>query len=243
MLLLFEGFKVALQLTNLFACFIGVLIGTLVGVLPGIGATAAIAILLPITFQLSPVSAIIMLAGIYYGSMYGGSITSILLNIPGESASVVTCLDGYEMAKQGRAGAALGISAFGSFISGTLCIFGMVFISEPLSRIALEFGPPEYCSLICFGLVTLVHLTGESLSRTAAVAFLGLILSCVGLDTFRGVLRFDFGISEFMDGIGLVPLIMGIYGIGEVLINFDAGEKQGKIVQTDLRGLLPTIQD
>ena len=223
---LFEGFRIAFQISNLFACFMGVLVGTLVGVLPGIGPTAAIAILLPFTFSLAPVTGIIMLAGIYYGAMYGGSTTSILVNIPGEAASVVTCIDGYQMAKQGRAGAALGISAFGSFIAGTISVIGLMLLAVPLARMAIRFGPPEYCSLVLLGLMILVTMTGGSIAKGFMSGLLGLILSFIGLDTITGMPRFNFGMMQFMDGISIVPLIMGLFGIGEVLINIE--EKTSK---------------
>ncbi len=220
---LFKGFEVAFQFPNLIACCIGVSVGTLVGVLPGIGPSAAIAILLPTTFKMSPVTAIIMLAGIYYGAMYGGSTTSILVNIPGESSSVVTCLDGYQMALQGRAGPALGISAFGSFIAGTLSVIGLMLIAVPLAKVALKFGPPEYFSLICLGLIILVHLTGRSLLKGIMMALLGLSLSFIGLDTISGLPRFNFGVIQFMDGVSLIPLIMGLFGVAEVLTNIEMG--------------------
>lgn len=238
-----QGFEVALQFSNLFACFMGVLVGTLVGVLPGIGPSAAIAILIPITFNMSPVTAVIMLAGIYYGAMYGGSTTSILVNIPGESASVVTTLDGYKMALQGRAGPALGIAAFGSFIAGTLSVIGLMIVAVPLSKIALNFGPPEYFSLMCLGLVILVNLTGKSVSKGIMMGLLGLTLSFIGLDTITGLPRFNFGMIELMNGISLVPLIMGVYGIGEVLINIEEGEGRGEIVKAKITGLLPSLRD
>lgn len=240
---LLRGFEIAFQLPNLFACFIGVLVGTLVGVLPGIGPSAAIALLLPITFKISPVAAIIMLAGIYYGAMYGGSTTSILVNIPGEAASVITCLDGHQMALQGRAGPALGISAFGSFIAGTLSIIGLMMIAVPLAKVAINFGPPEYFSLLCLGLIILIHLTGGSVIKGALMGLLGLSLSFIGLDTMTGVPRFNFGMVELMGGIGIIPLIMGLFGIAEVLVNIEMGEDQGQIIKTDLKGLFPSLKD
>ena len=240
---LIKGFEVALQFSNLVACFTGVLVGTLVGVLPGIGPAAAIAILIPVTFKITPVAAIIMLAGIYYGAMYGGSTTSILVNIPGEASSVVTTLDGYQMALQGRAGPALGISAFGSFIAGTLSVVGLIVIGVPLAKVALKFGPPEYFSLICLGLIILVYLTGRSVRKGIMMGLLGLILSFIGLDTISGFPRFNFGTMAFMDGIGLVPLIMGLYGVGEVLLNIEMGQEKGTIMKTDFKGLLPGFKD
>ena len=240
---LLHGFEVAFQLPNVLACFIGVLVGTLVGVLPGVGPSAAIAILLPATFTISPVAAITMLAGIYYGAMYGGSTTSILVNIPGESSSVMTCQDGYQMALQGRAGPALGISAFGSYIAGTLSIFGLILIAGPLARAALKFGPPEYFSLLCLGLIILIHLTGSSVVKGSMMGLFGLLLSFIGLDTITGVPRFTFGIMDLMDRIGMVPLLMGLYGVGEVLTNIATGEKKGSIIKTPFKGLLPSLKD
>jgi putative tricarboxylic transport membrane protein len=240
---LINGFQVALQPANLFFCFIGVFVGTLIGVLPGIGPTAAIALLLPTTFSINPAGAIIMLAGIYYGAMYGGSTTSVLVNIPGESASVVTCLDGYAMARQGRAGAALGISAFGSFIAGSFSVVVLQLVAAPLATIALSFGPPEYFSLMCLGLVILLYLGGGSVSKNIMMGLLGLMLSFIGLDSFTGAPRFTFGMMQFVDGISFVPLIMGLFGVAEVLGNIEEPEGQQEILKTDFKGLLPTLKD
>ncbi len=236
------GFQVALHPANLFYCFVGCLVGTLVGVLPGLGAPAAIALLLPGTFRMDPVAATIMLAGIYYGSMYGGSTTSILVNIPGETASVVTCLDGYQMARQGRAGPALGISAFGSFIAGTLSVFILVLISPPLAMLAIQFGPPEYFSLMILGLTILAFLTRGSMIKGLIMACFGLILGCIGTDAISGMYRFTFKQLVLYDGIGLVPVTMGIFGISEVLLQIEAGLKR-EIFQTRLKGLFPTVKD
>jgi len=238
-----QGFETALQLSNLFFCFVGVFVGTLIGVLPGIGPPAAIAMLLPLTYNMSPLGAIIMLAGIYYGAMYGGSTTSILINIPGEAASVITTLDGYQMARQGRAGPALGIAAFGSLIAGTISVIGLSVMAVPLAKIALRFGPPEYFSLMCLGLVVLIHLTGGSVSKGMMMVLLGMLLSFVGLDTITGLPRFNLGIAQFMDGIGLVPLMMGLFGIAEVLINIEGPREPVPVIQTKIRGLLPTSKD
>jgi putative tricarboxylic transport membrane protein len=236
------GFSVAFQPVNLFYCFLGCLIGTLVGVLPGLGPTAAMSLLLPTTFHAPPVTAIIMLAGIYYGAMYGGSTTSILVNIPGEAASVMTCLDGYAMARQGRAGPALGISAFGSFIAGTIGLVGLSFLSPPLVSLALKFGPPEYFSLMCLGMVVLTFLTSASMIQSLMMACLGIILGTVGTDTVSGSTRFTFGVLELMDGVGLVPLVMGLFGISEIMLNLE--EKIDRdIFMTKVKGLLPTAQD
>jgi putative tricarboxylic transport membrane protein len=177
-----QGFEIAFQFQNLFYCFVGVFVGTLVGVLPGIGPSAAMALLLPLTYKMSALGAIIMLAGIYYGAMYGGSTTSILVNIPGEAASVMTTLDGYQMAQQGRAGPALGIAAFGSFIAGTISVLGLTLIAGPLVQVALKFGPPEYFSLMALGLIILIHLSGGSVAKGFMMGLLGLLLSFIGLD-------------------------------------------------------------
>ncbi len=236
------GFSVALQPANLVYCFVGVFIGTLIGVLPGIGPTAGIALLLPATYHLSPVSAIIMLAGIYYGTMYGGSTTSILVNIPGEAASVVTCLDGYQMAQQGRAGPALGIAAFGSFIAGTFSIVCLSLLAPPLATVALKFGPPEYCSLMLLGMTLLIYLTSGSILKALLMAVFGAFLGTVGIDMVTGEERFSLGIPELQDGIGLVPMAMGLFGISEVLINSEITLVR-EIYKNKIKGLLPTAQD
>jgi putative tricarboxylic transport membrane protein len=239
---LMEGFRITLAPTNFLFCFFGVVIGTLIGVLPGIGPTGTVALLLPITFYASPVSAIILLAGIYYGSMYGGSTTSILVNIPGEAASVVTCLDGYQMAQKGRAGAALGISAFGSFIAGTLGLIGLTVLAVPLANTALKIGPPEYFALMCLGLVMLIFLARGSMIKSLIMATFGLGLSYIGIDAITGKPRFAFGVAELWDGVGLVPLAMGLFGISEVLLK--VGEKfRRMVVDARIKGLLPNIQD
>jgi putative tricarboxylic transport membrane protein len=240
---LLHGFAIALQLTNLFACFVGVLVGTLIGVLPGIGPAAAIAMLLPITFKIDPVTGMIMLAGIYYGAMYGGSTTSILVNIPGEAASVVTCLDGHQMARKGKAGSALGIAAFGSFIAGTVSIIGLMLVASPLAQMAVRFGPPEYFSLVCLGLITLIQLTGRSVRKGIMMGLLGLLLSFIGLDTVTGVPRFNFGMLEFMNGIESIPMVMGLFGISEVLLNIEAGGTGATVLKTRIRGLFPSLED
>ena len=223
-------------------CFLGCVMGTLVGVLPGLGPVAAISILLPSTYHMSPVSAIIMLAGIYYGAMYGGSTTSILVNIPGESASVITCLDGYQMARQGRAGAALGISAFGSFIAGTIATVLIMFAAPPLARIALVFGPPEYFSLMILGLAMLIYLATASMLKALIMACLGVVVGTIGTDPIHGVERFTFGSYTLMDGIGLVPVLMGLFGISEVLLTVEQST-QVDVYKTRIGKLLPTLQD
>ncbi len=240
---LFYGFSVALQPWNLLSCFFGVFIGTLVGVLPGIGPVGAMSILLPITFGISPVTGIIMLAGIYYGAMYGGSTTSILVNIPGEAASVVTCLDGHQMALKGRAGPALGIAAFGSFIAGTLGLFGLMFMTNALAGVALMFGPSEYFSLMCLGLSLVTYLTQGSVLRGLVMAGLGLFLSLIGQDIITGQARFSFGLMGLIDGVGLVPLVMGLFGVSEVLLNLEKLSEKREVLKTRFRELFPTRQD
>ncbi|MFB3887338.1 MAG: tripartite tricarboxylate transporter permease [Thermodesulfobacteriota bacterium] len=236
------GFQASLQPMNLLFCFIGVLVGTLVGVLPGLGPTGTMAILLPITFYAPPLSSIIMLAGIYYGSQYGGSTTSILVNIPGEPSSIVTCLDGHQMARQGKAGPALGISAFGSFIAGTIGVFGLMILAHPLVRFALKFGPPEYFGLMIMGLIILIYLTQRSLIKAISMGALGLILSFVGMDNLSGKMRYTYGIDNLLDGIGVVPIVMGFFGIAEIFENL---EKKGlrTLYQTHIKGLLPSTKD
>jgi putative tricarboxylic transport membrane protein len=223
-------------------CFIGVLLGTLVGVLPGLGPVAAMSLLLPITYSVNPVGAVIMLAGIYYGAMYGGSTTSILLNIPGEAASVVTCLDGYQMARQGRAGPALGISAMGSFIGGTISVVGLMLVAPPLAEVALQFGPPEYFSLMLMGVIMLTFLAGDSMPKALCMAALGIFLGNIGMDILSGMERFTFDIPILIDGVGLVPVAMGLFGISEVLLNLETTLKRD-IFKTSLKGLLPNLED
>ena len=232
------GFSICLQPENLLFCFLGVLLGTLIGVLPGIGPVGAISMLLPATFRMSPVEATIMLAGIYYGSMYGGSTTSILVNIPGEAASIVTALDGYEMAKRGRAGPALGIAAFGSFIAGTLGLIGLAIFAAPLAEFGLKFGPPEYSALILLGLSLITYLSRGSIVKTILMGALGLVLSCVGLDAIQASPRMTFDVMELWDGFGVVPIAMGIFGISEVLINIERTEK-AEIMAARIKGFFP----
>ncbi len=239
---LLHGFSVATMPMNLLFCFIGVFIGTLIGVLPGIGPPAALSLLLPVTFHVPPVSAVILLAGIMYGAMYGGSTTSILVNIPGEAASVVTCLDGYRMARNGRAGAALGISAFGSFIAGTVSLFLLVFLAPMLAQFALRFGPPEYFSLMFMGLSILVYLARGSILNALIMVCFGLMIGTVGLDPMSGISRFNFKIMLLMDGIGLVQIVIGLFGISEVLLNVERTFRQ-EIFETRIRGLLPNREE
>lgn len=236
------GFSIVFQPINLLLCFWGVLMGNLIGVLPGIGPAGTIALLLPFTLGVSPLAGVIMLAGIYYGAMYGGSITSILVNIPGEAASVVTCLDGYQMARQGRAGAALGISAFGSFIAGTLGVIGLMFLAIPLANFALSFGPPEYFAIMCLGLTMVIYLTKGSAIKGLIIAVGGFIMSQIGRDSITATPRFTFGLRELEDGIGIVPVVMGLLGVSEVLINLEQSVDVS-IYKTKIQNLLPDLKD
>ncbi len=239
---LLYGFSVGFQPENLFFCFVGVVLGTLIGVLPGIGPVGAISLLLPVTFKMSPVGATIMLAGIYYGSMYGGSTTSILVNIPGEAASIVTCLDGYQMARKGRAGPALGIAAFGSFIAGTLGLIGLVIFAAPLAQFGLRFGPPEYAALVLLGLTLITYLSRGSMLKTIMMGAFGLILSCIGLDSIQASPRMTFNIMQLWDGLGLVPMAMGMFGISEVLLNIEKTEN-AEVFKTKIKNFFPTAAD
>lgn len=225
---LFHGFESALTGWNLIYCFIGVTVGMMVGVLPGLGPVAGTAILIPLTFGMSPVSAIIMLSGIYYGAMYGGTITSVLINTPGESASVITCIDGHQLAKQGRAGTALGVAAIGSFIAGIVALIGLTFLAPILAEFALKFGPPEFFSLMLLGLMMLVGLMGTSVIRGLIAAIFGLILSLIGMDPVSGALRFTFAQPELMEGLDFAVIAMGLFGISEILINAESKTKSEK---------------
>ena len=236
------GFSVAASPYNLGFCLLGALVGTLVGVLPGIGTVATVAMLLPITFGLPPVGALIMLAGIYYGAQYGGSTTSILINIPGESSSVVTTLDGHQMAKQGRAGPALAIAAIGSFIAGCFSTVLVAALGVPLTALALKFGPAEYFSLMVLGLVFAVVLAKGSVFKAIAMVMLGLLLSCVGSDIETGQSRLSFDIPELADGIGFVTVAMGVFGYAEIMRNLEMEESR-EIVQSKITGLMPTMKD
>ena len=236
------GLSVAFQWHNLLFCFVGCFIGTLIGVLPGLGPVGAMSILLPITFGISPVTAIIMLSGIYYGAQYGGSTTSILVGIPGEAASVVTTLDGHQMALQGRAGPALGISAFASFIAGTIGVLGLMLLAPPLASLALRFGPPEYFALMIMGLIILTYLAQKSMVKSLMMAAVGILVGVVGLDTMTGLPRFTFGIPDLFDGVGIAPLAMGLFGVSEILLNVEQTIKQGVVVD-QVKNLLPNLAD
>lgn len=239
------GFNTSLSWSNLFFALMGTIVGTVVGVLPGIGPVATIALLLPLTFKLDVTSAIIMLSGIYYGTSYGGTLTSVLMNIPGETATVVTCLDGYPMALKGRAGAALSISAIGSFVGSTVGIIGIAFLAPPLASVALSFGPAEFTSLIICGLTLVTYISSKSPIKAISMAVVGLLLACIGLDVMEGSERFTFGILTLLDGINIVPMAMGLFGIAEVLFLVERSEKREGLVtkSVSLRSLLPTKQE
>src|SRR5882724_7964562 len=215
------GFSVALTPVNLFWCLVGVVLGTVVGVLPGLGPAATIAMLLPLTLKMDHTTAIIALAGIFYGARYGGSTTSILLNIPGESSSVVTCLDGYQMARQGRAGAALGIAAIASFVAGTVGVVGLMVLAPPLASFAIKFGPPENFALLVLGLTMVGYLAGASMTKGLMMAVVGLLLGSVGLDPIMGTQRFTYGVFKLSEGFEFILVAMGLFGIGEVLVNVE----------------------
>ena len=237
-----QGFAVALQPINLLYCFVGVFIGTLVGVLPGIGPVSAMSLLLPVTLSGTPESGIIMMAGIYYGSMYGGSTTSILVNIPGEAASVVTCIDGHEMAKQGRAGPALGIAALSSFAAGTFAIIALMLVAPTLASVAVAFGPPEYFSLMVLGLTILSFLSQGSMAKSLLMAAFGIVLGLIGMDQITAQARLTFDRLELLDGIGLVPVVMGLFGVAEILSNFDR-ELKREVIKARIGGLWPSLAD
>jgi TctA family transporter len=236
------GFSVALSLSNIMYCFIGVLLGTLIGVLPGIGPIATISMLLPATFVLPPVSALIMLAGIYYGAQYGGSTTAILVNLPGEVSSVVTCLDGYQMARQGKAGKALGIAALGSFFAGSVATLLIAGFAPPLAELALKFGPADYFSLMVLGLIAAVVLAHGSVIKAIAMIILGLLLGLVGTDVNSGVARYSFGLPELIDGVGIGTIAMGVFGFSEIIRNLEQGEKR-EVFTKSITGLLPNWED
>src|SRR5207237_3208884 len=211
------GFGVAFSVQNLIYCFIGVTVGTLIGVLPGIGPLGTIAMLMPITYSVSPVSALIMLAGIYHAAQYGASTTAILVNLPGETSAVMTCIDGYQMARQGRAGPALAIAALGSFFAGTVGTLLIAFVGPPLAEVALKFGSPEYFSLMLMGLVAAAVLAQGDMAKSLAMVVLGLLLGIVGTDVNTGVQRFTFGVTELSDGIGFIVVAGGVFAIGEII--------------------------
>jgi putative tricarboxylic transport membrane protein len=236
---LFVGSSIALSPSILVYAFAGCVIGTLVGVLPGVGPLAGISLLLPVTFGLNATTAIVLLAGIYYGAMYGGSTTSILMRIPGEAASVMTCIDGYALTRKGRAGAALAIAAVGSYIAGTVSVVGLMLLAPPLASFALRFGPPEYVALLLLGLLVLAYMSGGSVPKSLAMAALGLLLGMIGIDPMTGYFRFHYGLVELGDGIGVVPVAVGLFGVSEILLS--AGQATPPaVLKPRLRELLPS---
>jgi putative tricarboxylic transport membrane protein len=236
------GFSVALSLQNLFYCFLGCLLGTLIGVLPGIGPLATVAMLMPLTFGISPMSALIMLAGIYYGASYGGSTTAILVNLPGETSSVVTCLDGYQMARQGRAGPALAIAAIGSFFAGTVSTLIIALFGPPIAEMALKFTSPEYFSLMMMGLVAAALLSQGDMIKSLAMVVVGLLLGCIGTDVASGLGRFTFNINELSDGIGFVVIAVGVFALGEIILNLGDPEERHTF-GSKIGTLMPTRDD
>ncbi len=236
------GFSVAFAPINMVFVTIGVILGTLIGALPGIGPVAGLSILIPLAFGMDPIAAMILMCGVYYGCMYGGTITSVLLNVPGESSSLMTCLDGYQMAQQGRAGPALTIAAIGSFVAGTFSVVMLTLLAPPLAEAALSFGPPEYFALMLLGLSAITGLTGRSRAKGYAMAFIGLAMATIGLDPIGGFPRFTFGHLELMDGIGFLPIAVGMFGLGTVLAMVDS-PTEIQIMKTTLREMLITKQD
>jgi putative tricarboxylic transport membrane protein len=236
-----QGFSVATSPANLLYALIGCIMGTLIGVLPGLGPAAGTAILIPITFSLDPIGGIIMLAAIYYGAMYGGTITYVLVNVPGEAASVVTCLDGYQMAKQGRAGPALGIAAIGSFIGGMFATFALMVVAMPLVNLALRFGAPEIFALLVMGMCLVTGLSGRSLLAALIMTVFGLMLAMIGMDPVRGAPRYTFGLEPLYDGVGFVPVVMGLFGVGEILVSMEAPVLD--IIKTKFSDLLPNRKE
>ena len=237
------GFATALTFQNFFYSLFGVVVGTLIGVLPGLGPVATIAVLLPVTYGLPPTSALIMLAGIYYGAQYGGSTTAILVNLPGESSSVVTCLDGYQMARRGRAGAALAVSALGSFFAGSVATLVVAGLAGPMVELALKFGQAEYFSLMILGLIGAVVLAHGSLPKAIAMIILGLLLGLVGTDVNSGVARYSFDIPQLTDGIGFVALAMGIFAFAEIIGNLERKEERREVFTDKVGKLLPTKEE
>jgi putative tricarboxylic transport membrane protein len=237
-----QGFAVALDPVNILYVFLGVLIGTVIGVLPGLGPTATIALLLPLTYEIEPHTAVILLAGIYYGSMYGGTITSVLLRLPGEAASVVTTFDGYEMAKQGRAGPALGIAAIGSFVGGVLSVIGLAVLAPPLAAFAVSFGPPEYVAMTVLGILLVTYLGTGSAVKSLSMAALGLLLATVGQDPIAGTTRFTFGQVSLFDGLDFVAVAMGLFGVGEILHSLERTDKVQAVTQK-IRNIWPSRTD
>jgi len=236
------GLATAISVQNLFYCFVGVLLGTLIGVLPGIGPVATIAMLLPITYALAPTAGLIMLAGIYYGAQYGGSTTAILVNLPGEASSVVTCIDGYQMARQGRAGPALAIAAIASFAAGTVATLICALLAAPLAAVAARFGPAEYFSLMALGLIGAVVIANRSVLKAIGMVIVGLILGLVGIDVNTGAQRFTYGVPELLDGIGFIAVAVGVFAITEIVINLERKEKR-EVFTDKVGNLMPSRED
>jgi putative tricarboxylic transport membrane protein len=237
-----QGFAIAVSPGVLVYAFAGCVIGTLVGMLPGVGPLAGISLLLPASYGLNATTAIVMLAGIYYGAMYGGSTTSILMRIPGEAASVMTCIDGYAMTRKGRAGPALAIAAIGSYIAGTASVVGLMLLAPPLAAFALSFGPPEYVALLLLGLTVLAYMSGGSVPKSLGMAALGLLLGMIGIDPMTGYSRFSYGLVELGDGIGIVPVAVGLFGVSEILLTAGQAETP-QVIKPKLRNLLPSRQE
>src|SRR5690606_9372997 len=238
------GFATALQWDNLLFCLVGVALGTVVGLLPGIGALSTISMLLPLTFYMEPTTAIIMLAGVFYGAQYGGSIASILLNIPGTATNAITCLDGYPLAKQGRAGVALAVTTISSFIGGSFAILVLMLLGPLLAEVALAFGAPEYTAIMLFGLIAASTLSGGSMLKGLAMVVAGIALGSVGMDMNTGVQRFQFGMPELSDGLSIVALAMGLFGVAEILVNLMRSDGSPfKVHDVNLRSLIPTRKD
>ncbi len=235
---LLQGFSAALSVNYLLYAFAGCFLGTLIGLLPGLGPAAGTAILIPLTFSLDATGAIIMLCAIYYGAMYGGTITSVLINVPGEAASVVTCIDGHQMARQGRAGSALGIAAIGSFVGGTIATVALVVVAMPLASLALKFGPAEFFALMVAGLCLVVGLAGNNMMAALLMTVIGLLFAMIGVDPVRGAPRFTFGVEELYDGIGFIPVVMGLFGVAELLLA--AEKRQTHMVEAELKSWMPT---
>jgi putative tricarboxylic transport membrane protein len=238
---LMDGFAICFQWQYLLFTVMGCFVGTIIGVLPGVGPAAGTAMLLPLTFGMSPIASIIMLSAIYYGAMYGGTITSVLVNVPGEAASAITCLDGHAMARKGRAGSALAIAAIGSFIGGNVATLGLVLLALPLTRFALKFGPPEFFSLLLVGLSLAVSLASKSIVRALIAAVLGLLLAMIGIDPVMGVPRFTFGEKSLLDGVGIVPIAMGLFGVGELLLTAEGASTA--VINTRLRDVWPSREE
>jgi len=240
---LLGGFGAALSQNNLIACFAGTVIGTVVGVLPGIGPTGAMALLLPFSFGLDPATGLILIAGIYYGAMYGGSTTSILVNVPGEAASLVTCFDGYQMAKKGRAGAALAVAAIGSWVAGTAGVVGLMLFAPPLGKAALAFGPPEYFAISVFGIIILCNVSGGSFIRSILMVIFGVLISSIGTDPLTGFNRFTFKVTELSGGIELLPVVMGLFGLAEIFSVAVNPYATSDVIKVRLKDLYPTSQE